>query len=662
MSYKNEKHPSKRSGDKEEKPLIDVNIQTTAEIPVPTRLIDQVIGQKRAVDLIKKAAIQRRNVLLIGEPGTGKSMLGAALAELLPREELEDILCVPNRKDPNTPKIVTVGSGEGRRIVDRYLEKSAKSQNIRMIISLIIPLAIMGYVIFAPVNNPGDRANLVLMGLFVSFFAFLVMSQLRSRSETLVPKLLVDTSQQTNAPFNDGTGAHAGALLGDVRHDPFQSGGLGTPAHERVEAGLIHKSHKGVLFCDEIGTLGMRTQQNLLTAMQEREFQITGQSELSSGAMVRTDPVPCDFVLIAAGNLPTVDNMHPALRSRIRGYGYEVYMDEVMPDTLENRNKIVRFVAQEVAKDGRIPHFTKKAVEEVIREFRRRANKKNSLTLMFRDLGGLIRAAGDIAREDGSSITRVKHVVRAKSLARPLEQQVAEKYIERRRDYQIILNKGSLVGRVNALAVLGERSGIVMNVEAEVTPAMSSQEGKIIATGKLGEIAQESVQNVSALIKKYTGIDVSRQDIHVQFLQTYSGVEGDSASVSIATAVVSALTNIPVKQNVAMTGSLSVRGEVLPIGGATFKAEAALEAGIKTIIVPMGNLSDIVLEEDQEEKITIIPVQRFWEVLDAALEGPKGKEIVKKFKVGITEFEKEISRKISEAAQPALQSQKKTPS
>ncbi|NPE08698.1 MAG: ATP-dependent protease LonB [Asgard group archaeon] len=639
------KSATKKVDTAKDEPLIDVSIKTTAEIPVPTRLIDQVLGQQRAVDLVKKAAIQRRNVLLIGEPGTGKSMLGAAMAELLPREDLEDILCVPNRKDPNTPKIVTIGSGEGRRIIDRYTEKSAKGQNLRMIISLIIPLAVMLYVIFVPLSDPDSRPTLVLMGLFVSFFSFLIMNQLRSRSENLVPKLLVDTSQQTHAPFNDATGAHAGALLGDVRHDPFQSGGLGTPAHERVESGLIHKSHKGVLFCDEISTLGMRTQQQLLTAMQEKEFQITGQSELSSGAMVRTDPVPCDFILIAAGNLPTMANMHPALRSRIRGYGYEVYMDLDMPDTLENRNKIVRFVAQEVSKDGRIPHFTKEAVEEIIREFRRRAKRKHGLTLMFRDMGGLIRAAGDVAREKNATVVNVDHVTAAKTLAGPLEQQLAEKFIADRRSYQIILNEGAITGRVNALAVMGDRSGIVMNVEAEVTPALSSQEGKIIATGKLGEIAQESVLNVSAIIKKYTGIDLSRHDVHVQFLQSYEGIEGDSASVSVATAVVSALTNIPVRQDIAMTGSLSIRGEVLPIGGATFKTEAAIEAGIKTVIVPLANYSDIVLGADKKDQVKIVPVTRFWEVLETALvKDDSG--IVEKFKAGITDYEMKLDEKL----------------
>ena len=106
------------------------------------------------------------------------------------------------------------------------------------------------------------------------------------------------------------------------------SGGLGTPAHDRVVAGMIHKSHMGVLFIDEIATLQPATQQELLSALQERKFAITGQSERSAGAMVRTEPVPCDFVLVAAGNFETIKHMHPALRSRISGYGYEIYMKE----------------------------------------------------------------------------------------------------------------------------------------------------------------------------------------------------------------------------------------------------------------------------------------------------------------------------------------------
>ena len=100
------------------------------------------------------------------------------------------------------------------------------------------------------------------------------------------PKLLVNNEEARFAPFMDATGAHAGALLGDVRHDPYQSGGLGTPAHERVEAGMIHKANRGVLYIDEIGTMSMKTQQELLSAMQEKQYAITGQSENSTGAFI----------------------------------------------------------------------------------------------------------------------------------------------------------------------------------------------------------------------------------------------------------------------------------------------------------------------------------------------------------------------------------------
>ena len=142
------------------------------------------------------------------------------------------------------------------------------------------------------------------------------------------------------------TGTHESTSR-HVRHDPFQSGGLETPAHDRVESGDIHKSHKGVLFIDEINTLSLESQQSMLTALQEKEYAITGQSERSSGALVKTEPVPCDFIMVAAGNLDAVEKMHPALRSRVKGYGYEIFMRDSMEDTLENRRNLVRFVAQE---------------------------------------------------------------------------------------------------------------------------------------------------------------------------------------------------------------------------------------------------------------------------------------------------------------------------
>ncbi|WP_297520348.1 ATP-dependent protease LonB [Thermococcus sp.] len=592
---------------------LGVEFRTTEEIKVPEKLIDQVIGQEHAVEVIKTAANQKRHVLLIGEPGTGKSMLGQAMAELLPTEALEDILVFPNPEDENMPKVKTVPACQGRRIVEKYREKAKGQENIKSYILLFVMFTVM-FALFLQFS-----ATTLLMGLFVIILTIMALSNMRLKNSVMVPKLLVDNCGRTKAPFIDATGAHAGALLGDVRHDPFQSGGLGTPAHERVEPGMIHRAHKGVLFIDEIATLSLKMQQSLLTAMQEKKFPITGQSEMSSGAMVRTEPVPCDFVLVAAGNLDTIEKMHPALRSRIRGYGYEVYMRTTMPDTIENRRKLVQFVAQEVIRDGKIPHFTRDAVEEIVREAQKRAGRKGHLTLRLRDLGGIVRAAGDIAIKKGKKYVEREDVLEATKMAKPLEKQLADWYIENKKEYQVIKVEGGEVGRVNGLAVIGEQSGIVLPIEAVVAPAASKEEGKIIVTGKLGEIAKEAVQNVSAIIKRYKGEDISKYDIHVQFLQTYEGVEGDSASISVATAVISALENIPIRQDVAMTGSLSVRGEVLPIGGATPKIEAAIEAGIKTVIIPKSNEKDVFLSKDKAEKVEIFPVETIDQVLEIAL-------------------------------------------
>ena len=318
--------------------------------------------------------------------------------------------------------------------------------------------------------------------------------------------------------------------------------------------------------------------------------------------------------------------MHPALRSRIKGYGYELFMQDSMEDNPENRRKLIKFVAQEVIRDGKIPHFDHGAVEEIIREARRRAGRKGHLTLKLRDLGGLVRVSGDIARAEAATVATADHVLKAKHIARSVEQQLADTYLEQRQDYRLFKVNGEEIGRVNGLAVIGGDSGIILPIVAEVTPAISKSEGHVYATGKLKSIAKESVQNVSAIIKKFTGYDISSMDVHIQFVGAYEGVEGDSASVSIATAVISALSQIPIDQSVAMTGSLSVRGEVLPIGGVTYKIEAAALAGIKTVLIPKSNMGDVLIEEIYKDKIKIIPVTTISEVLEYALVGSKMKE------------------------------------
>ncbi len=622
-------------------------IETTEDIKVPKLIADQVIGQDEAVGVMKKAARQHRHVMMIGPPGTGKSMLAQSMVDYLSSGELEDLLCFPNEEDENRPKIRTVPAGKGTDIINAHRREAQKrtqqrSQGMLIILVLVVSAAVLISFI---------RENFLIMFFGIIAAAMLLIAMraspmgLGNDPEKQVPKLLLKHKPGDKPPFVDATGSQSGALLGDVRHDPFQSGGYETPAHHRVEVGAIHQAHRGVLFIDEINMLRLSSQQSLLTAMQEKKFSITGQSERSSGAMVKSEPVPTNFVLVAAGNLDSITGqrdeggyvrggMHPALRSRIRGYGYELYVNDTMPDSHDNRLKLIRFIAQEVKKDEtKIPHFTRSGIVEIIREAQRRANKRGELTLRLRELGGLVRVSGDLAEERKHKFTTGADVIGAKNIARSLEQQVADRYIKKRKEYSTFQTQGSAVGVVNGLAAIGgdqagisEYSGIVLPIAAEVTPAHSRDEGKLVATGRLGDIAKEAVQNVSALVKKYTGEDISRYDVHIQFIGTQEGVEGDSASISVATAVISAMEGIPIDQNTAMTGSLSVRGQVLPVGAITAKIEAASESGMKRVIIPKSNLKDIVLDAKYENRIEIIPVDNLGEVLENALVGSHNKK------------------------------------
>jgi len=319
--------------------------KTTEDIEVPERMIDQVVGQERAINIVKKAANQKRNIILVGEPGTGKSLIGQALAELLPKEKLKDILSFPNEADENVPKIKTMHAGEGSKLITRLKLQamgSLKNQTI-LLFAIVILISLLPYYLW----KKGEISDIIYassmitsMVFIIGFMLFLNLNKrMASTKKNPIPKLIINSSRKEQVPFIDATGAHAGALLGDVLHDPLQSGGLGTPAHERIIPGMVHRANGGVLFIDEIGNISKRSQQELLTIIQEKKYPITGQSDRSSGAMVRSEPAPTEFIFVAAGTLETVNHMHPALRSRIRGYGYEVYMKDDMADTQKNRLK-----------------------------------------------------------------------------------------------------------------------------------------------------------------------------------------------------------------------------------------------------------------------------------------------------------------------------------
>lgn len=458
------------------------DIETTEDIKISPDPLERVIGQDEAVRLARIAASQRRHLLLVGPPGTGKSMIAQALALHLQRPT-EEVRVVHNPENPERP-LVEVKSFEE---VEKELESKGFAEG-EFIDPKEAPVNVaerLGYRCancgtysspregFCPKcgrtklgqvksysNNPfGDLLGglvEVTMGQMVGRDRVTTTRKRFGKEEVVVfersGEMIKVLDQQAlekrrelekesprkvivpinRNPFVLATGASETELLGDVRHDPY--GGhpqLGTPPYDRVVAGAIHSAHQGVLFVDELPHLG-HLQRYILTGMQEKRFPITGRNPQSAGASVRVDNVPCDFIFVGACNIQDLPHIMSPLRSRINGGGYEVLVETVMPDNDENRFKLAQFVAQEIVMDARIPHATKDAIQLVTEEARKRAKlidgKDKSLSLRLRELGGLVRAAGDIAIVEGAKYIEGKHIREALKRARPVEDQIKERY------------------------------------------------------------------------------------------------------------------------------------------------------------------------------------------------------------------------------------------
>jgi len=456
-------------------------VKSTAEIAIPADPLDRVLGQEEAIALAKIAATQRRHLLLVGPPGTGKSMIAQAISLHLPKPDYETRV-VNNPENPERPILEVVEGSYVREeniskadamgellspekapvnVAERlgYLCKSCRKYSaytertcphcnlsktemggnnnpfgdlLGSMLESAMPQVSLGKerVTTSRRNADGTEETIVFerAGDKVRMLDQKTLEKRRELDKTSNRKILVKLDRN---PFVLATGASETELLGDVRHDPYGGhNNLGTPAYERVIAGAIHEAHEGVLFIDEISHLG-NLQRFILTAMQDKKFPIAGRNPQSAGASVKVDNVPCDFILVAACNIQDLENILSPLRSRVIGGGYEVLIDTAMPDTPENRAKYAQFVAQEIQMDGRIPHATMAAVEMIIDEGKSRARSDNhptGLTLRLRELGGLIRAAGDIAKIENAKLIDVDHIKRAIKRSRPAEEQIKEKY------------------------------------------------------------------------------------------------------------------------------------------------------------------------------------------------------------------------------------------
>jgi ATP-dependent Lon protease len=462
-------------------PLID-DITTTQDIPIPQDPLERVIGQDEAVNLARVSAVQRRNLLLVGPPGVGKSMIARALSLHLP-PPTQELRIVHNPENPERPTVevkrgedaeaekasreyaggdvidpteapITVAERLGYRCRscgtyssprELYCPKCQKSKMLGTFQGQGNPFNDIFGNLFEITMGQGfgtdritttrkrfDKEEVVVYERFGDSIRVLDQKALEKRRtmEKQSPHKVIVPYRRNN--FVMVTGASETELLGDVRHDPY--GGhsqLGTQPYERVIPGAVHEAHEGVLYIDELPHLG-QLQRYILTAMQDKVFPIEGHNPQSAGAAVRVDNVPCDFILVASCNIQDLQQIISPLRSRIVGSGYEVLLETTMKDTEENRGKIAQFVAQEIQKDGKIPHATPEALAELIREASRRAKyidgKDDALTLRLRELGGVVRAAGDIAVMDGSTLIEERHIRLALKRARPVEEQIKDKY------------------------------------------------------------------------------------------------------------------------------------------------------------------------------------------------------------------------------------------
>ena len=451
-------------------------LETTEQVETSKDPFQMIVGQEHAVSLVRSAVKQRRHVLLCGVPGIGKSMLAKAAYSLLdpPKEEIH---LRYNPAHPDRPEVVI----KRPEYPDRENSQQENGTHDSFFVTpdrLPFEISIkMGFRcpscghISTPEASvcvnceaekrfdwaPGESYH----GLFrmldvvrepaletvttledIENESYHVMYERVESGEIKVTQRNISSEQESQIESHTHperilvplevsryirvSGASPVELLGDVKHDPYGSAEtLGLAAHQRVVPGAMHEAHEGILYIDEIAALGSY-QSHLLTAMQDRVFSISGHNPLSSGAAVRVNDVPCDFVLFASCNTENLKNILPPLRSRIRGYGYEIMLDSWTKKTQEVTNDFVRFMSQTVEEDGKIPHLTVKAVEHVLEVAEETAlrfdGQKDALTLRLRELGGLIRIAGDLAVRDGSDLVLQGHVQQAEVLSRGIDE------------------------------------------------------------------------------------------------------------------------------------------------------------------------------------------------------------------------------------------------
>ncbi|MGN1385600.1 MAG: ATP-dependent protease LonB [Bacillus sp. (in: firmicutes)] len=390
----------------------------------------------------------------------------------------------------------------------------------------------------------------------------------------------------------------ADPLIGSV-HDPIYqgAGAMGQAGIPQPKQGAVSNAHGGVLFIDEIGELHPIQMNKLLKVLEDRKvyFESAYYSEENQQIPAHIHDIfknglPADFRLIGA-TTRTPNEIPPAIRSRC----LEVFFRELEQDEIIH-----------VAKNA-----TKKvglnASGEGLQFLARYARNGREAVNIVQIAAGL--TISDERKE--LKIEDIEWIVQSSQLVPRMEKKIG---------------KQPQIGRVNGLAVYGPNSGALLEIEVMVIPA--DEKGSITITGIVEEesiggtgktirrksMAKGSIENVITVLRTM-GVPADSYDIHVNFPGGIP-IDGPSAGIAMATGIYSAIYQIPVDHTVAMTGEISIHGEVKPIGGIYPKVRAAYLSGAKKVIIPKDNMQSMLKEFDG---IEIIPVTQLREVLNAAL-------------------------------------------
>ncbi len=387
-------------------------------------------------------------------------------------------------------------------------------------------------------------------------------------------------------------------LLGSV-HDPIYQGArrdLADTGIPEPKPGLVTDAHGGILFIDEIGEMDVMLQNKLLKVLEDKRAFF--ESAYYDPADEKIPPyikklfeegAPADFVLIGA-TTREASHINPALRSRCA----EIYFEPLTPANIQ---EIVRNAAKKLSAD------LGDGVAELISEYTIEGRKAINILADAYSLALERNAQQELDQEADATVSIEKADIYRVAQVSRLSPYVTKKASDRLE-----------VGHIFGLGVAGFL-GSVIEIEAIAFEAREKGKGTVRFNETAGSMAKDSVFNAASVVRMITGKDIHDYDIHINVIGG-GNIDGPSAGTAILTAILSAITKRPIRQDVAVTGEISLQGRVRPVGGVFEKAYGAKQAGIKTLIIPKENSKDI---PKQHLGLDIHPVSTAKEAFDLLL-------------------------------------------